>query len=66
MTEGYGDTFSGEFEFCNEDSIIIGGELFYVKIIFQISLRGSPVCCRGFTVFHLCRGNHRGRMYRGT
>ena len=28
MTEGYGEIFSGGLESCNEDSIIIGGELF--------------------------------------
>ena len=27
MTEGYGEIFSGELKFCNEDNIIIGGEL---------------------------------------
>ena len=31
VTEGYGQIFSGELEFCNEDSIIIGGNCFYVK-----------------------------------
>ena len=28
VTEVYGEMFSGELEFCNEDSIIIGGEPF--------------------------------------
>ena len=31
VTEGYGQIFSGELEFCNEDSIIIGRNCFYVK-----------------------------------
>ena len=28
VTEEYGQMFIGELELCNEDSIIIGGELF--------------------------------------
>ena len=28
VTKGYGQIFSGDLEFCNEDSIIIGVELF--------------------------------------
>ena len=56
VTEGYGQIFSGKLEFCNEDSIIIDGNCFYVKIILQISLWGSPVCCRGFTCEVFCTG----------
>ena len=35
MTEGYGQIFSGELELCNEDSIIIGGELFQRETDFS-------------------------------
>ena len=56
MTGGYGQIFSGELEFCIEASKIIGGELFLREIVFQISLRGSPVCSRGSTRAAFCTG----------
>ena len=35
MTEGYGKIFSGELEFCSEDSIVIGGGLFLCENDFS-------------------------------
>ena len=48
--------FAGELKLCNKDNIIIGSELFLRCIISQISLRGSPVCNRGFTCGNFVSG----------
>ena len=56
VTEKYGQIFTGELKVCNEDIVIISGELLYIEIISQISLQGSPVCSRCFTCEAFCTG----------
>ena len=57
MTEGCGQIFSGELKFCNEDSIIIGGEPFLRENIFS---NFSPGFACLLPRFHL-----RDVLYRG-
>ena len=57
MTEGYGEILSGELELCNEDSIIIGGELFLRENNFS---NFSPGFACLLPRFHLS-----GVLYRG-
>ena len=60
VIQKHGQIFTGELKVRNEDNIIIGGELFLCEIISQISLRGSPVCSRGFTSKAFCTGEIHG------
>ena len=56
VTKKPGQIFTRELKVCDENSIIIGQEVFLRRKISQISLWGSPVCSQGFIVQHFVLG----------
>ena len=59
VTEKYGQISPGSLNHVTRAALLLAGQCFYVEIISQISqssLRGSPVCSRGFTFEAFCTG----------